>query len=72
MGLRCYTEGGVIVELLDGWSHKVTHVQLLLGMQAHVENVQLKCRDAKGQEWHISVGLLVLESDLLRLLNPVS
>ena len=68
--MRCYTESGSIVELLDGWRFCVTHIQLLLSMQAHVEGANVRCRDPLGVEYHRCVGTLNLDSELLRLLNP--
>lgn len=68
--LRAYTARGVIVTLVDGFMYRWNHIQLLKELQEHVETASVKVRDENGIEWHISIGLLNLDHDLLRMLNP--
>lgn len=68
--LRVYTQSGQAVTLVEGFLFKWQHIQLLIELQTYVENATVKVRDDHGIEWHISVGLLNLDHDLLRMLNP--
>lgn len=68
--LRVYTESGQAVTLVEGFHYRWNHIQLLKELQEHVEQATVKVRDSNGIEWHISVGLLNLDRDLLRMLNP--
>lgn len=68
--LRVYTASGTVVTLVEGFQHKWQHIQLLKELQEHVEAATVKVRDENGIEWHISVGLLNLDHQLLRMINP--
>lgn len=68
--LRAYTESGVVVTLVEGFHYSWNHIQILRELQAHIESATVKVRDEHGIEWHVSVGMLNLDAQLLRMLNP--
>jgi len=68
--LRVYTESETIVTMVDGFIFSWNHIQILMELQVYVERATVKVRDEHGIEFYISVGLLNLDRNLLRMINP--
>ena len=68
--LRVYTESETIVTMVDGFIFSWNHIQILMELQVYVEQATVKVRDEHGIEFYISVGLLNLDRNLLRMINP--